>query len=58
MKYMTILMIVALLTLSACDKGPGPVIESNPLIGGWSGMAVATWPGDADQPVTDSGLIS
>ena len=55
MKCTMVAMIGTLLLLGACDERPKP--EPNPLIGGWSGMAVATWPGDVDQPVTDSGLI-
>jgi hypothetical protein len=56
MKRTMVAMIGALLLLDACDERPKP--EPSPLTGSWSGMAVATWPGDVDQPVTDSGRIT
>ena len=44
-----------LLGCSCDDKPTRP--DSNPLVGTWSGMAVATYPGPADEPLTDSGAV-
>jgi len=56
MKRILLISVLAFLPGCSCDDEPTRP-DSHPLVGTWSGMAVSTYPGPADEPLTDSGAV-
>ena len=56
MKRITLISVLAILLSCSCDDEPTRP-DSHPLVGPWNGMAVTTYPGPADEPLTDSGAV-
>jgi hypothetical protein len=56
MKRIILISMLAVLLGCSCDDEP-TAPDSYPRVGTWCGMAVTTYPGPADEPLTDSGTV-